>query len=85
MDKKDIFDGDLVLIERTHTAKNGDIVVALINDSATLKEFQVRENAIFLIPHSTNPEHSPIILDVSGDQFSIQGRFVQSFPGSLFA
>ncbi len=85
MNKKDIFDGDLVLIEQTHVAQNGDIVVALINDSATLKEFQTRGNAVFLIPHSTNPEHSPIILDAAADQFSIQGRFVQSFPGSLFA
>ena len=42
MDKKEIFDGDLVLIEQTHIAKNGDIVVALINDSATLKEFRLQ-------------------------------------------
>lgn len=72
MNKKDIYDGDLVLIEQTHTAKNGDIVVALINDSATLKEFQLRDHTIFLIPHSTNPEHRPIILDATADQFSIQ-------------
>jgi len=84
MDKKEIFDGDLVLIEQTHTAKNGDIVVALVNDSATLKEFQVRGESIFLIPHSTNPDHKPIILDANADQFSVQGIFVRSFPGSLF-
>lgn len=84
MDKKDIFDGDLVLIEQTHTAQNGDIVVALINDSATLKEFQLQNGTIFLIPHSTNPEHKPIVLDAQEDQFSIQGKFIRSLPGSLF-
>ena len=32
-----IFDGDRVIVERTPTAENGDIVVALIDDSATVK------------------------------------------------
>jgi repressor LexA len=85
MDKKGIESGDLVLIEQTQVAENGKVVVALINDEATLKEFQVRDESIFLIPHSHNPKHRPIILDNSDDSFSIQWVFVRSFPGSLFA
>lgn len=85
MDKKWVENGDLVLIEQTNIAQNGQIVVALINDEATLKEFQVRDQSVFLIPHSTNPRHKPIILDGETDSFSIQWIFIRSFPGSLFA
>jgi repressor LexA len=72
MNLKGIEDGDLVLIEQTNVAENGKIVVALINDEATLKEFQVRAENVFLIPHSSNPTHKPIILDSTEDAFSIQ-------------
>jgi SOS regulatory protein LexA len=85
MDKKGIESGDLVLIEQTQIAENGKVVVALINDEATLKELQVRDESIFLIPHSYNPKYRPIILDNSDDTFSIQWVFVRSFPGWLFA
>ena len=72
MNEKGIEDGDLVLIEQTNIAESGKVVVALINDEATLKEFQTREGNVFLIPHSTNPRHKPIILDDTYDAFSIQ-------------
>jgi repressor LexA len=85
MDRKWVENGDLVLIEQTNIAQNWEIVVALINDEATLKEFQVRDENVFLIPHSTNPRHKPIILDGERDNFSIQWVFVRVFPGSLFA
>ncbi len=84
MDKKWVDSGDLVLVEQTNTAANWQIVVALINDEATLKEFQSRDESVFLIPHSTNTQHKPIILDGESDNFSIQGVFVRAFPWSLF-
>ena len=34
-----IFDGDMVIVEQQPTADNGDIVVAMIEDSATVKRF----------------------------------------------
>jgi repressor LexA len=85
MDQKGIEDGDLVLIEQTNSAINGQIVVALINDEATLKELQVRDGTAFLIPHSHNPKHKPIILDDTWESLNIQGVFIKSFPGSLFS
>lgn len=85
MDKKWVNDGDLILIQKTSIARDGQIVVALINDEATLKEFRTRENSVFLLPHSTNPRHVPIILDSEEDSFSIQWIFVRSFPGNLFS
>jgi repressor LexA len=70
MNKKGINNGDLVLVKLQQTAKNGDLIVALINDEATIKEFKVLDSAIALVPHSTNPKHKPIVLQ---DDFMIQG------------
>lgn len=65
---------DLVLIKKQPTAENGDKVVALIDDSATIKVFQKNDEFIALLPKSTNPKHHPIILR---ENFSIQGKVVK--------
>lgn len=50
-----IFDGDTVIIKRAETANNGDIVVALVDDSeATLKVFRKEGSEILLIPMNEN-------------------------------
>lgn len=85
MNQKGIDDGDLVLIEQTEVPRDGQIVAALINDEATLKEFRHEWDLAYLIPHSDNPRHKPIILGDFSDNFSVQGIFVRVFPGSLFA
>ena len=53
-----IDDGDQVLVEVTNTADEGSIVVALIDDEATLKRFYIdRENQkILLVPENSNYE-----------------------------
>jgi repressor LexA len=53
-----VMDGDKVIIEKTETAKNGDIVVAMIDDGYTLKRFFKRSNNIKLL--SENPAYYPI-------------------------
>lgn len=70
MNKKGITSGDLLLIKQQQTANHGDLVVALIDDDATVKEFINNGNTIVLKPHSTNPKHQPIILTTD---FRIQG------------
>ncbi len=55
-----IFDGDLVLVEEQNTAENGDIVVALIDDGATVKTFYKEEGFIRLQPE--NDTMDPIIV-----------------------
>ncbi len=77
MNKKDINDGDLVLIEQQNTAESGDIVVALIDDKATIKELLIKAEVIVLMPHSTESKHQPIILS---EDFLIQGKVVTSIP-----
>jgi len=55
-----IFDGDLVLVRQQQTAKDGDIVVALIDDSATVKKFSRDGKNIKLSP--ANAYFQPIIV-----------------------
>lgn len=56
-----IFDGDMIMVKQQETADNGDIVVALIDDSATVKTFYKKENKIILQPENSSME--PIIVD----------------------
>ena len=53
-----ILDGDLAIIRQDCTAQNGDIVVAVLDDSATLKRFFKEPERIRLQPE--NPEFNPI-------------------------
>ncbi len=53
-----ILDGDLVVVRRRETAVNGEIVVAMIDDEATVKRFSRRNGRIWLLPE--NPEYTPI-------------------------
>ncbi len=55
-----IFDGDKVLVQKQHTAENGEMVVALIDDSATVKTFYKEDGHIRLQPE--NDALEPIIL-----------------------
>lgn len=56
-----ILDGDYVLIEKRNNAKNGDIVLALIDDSATIKTFYKEDNRFRLQPE--NDFMNPIYTD----------------------
>lgn len=73
MDKAGINPGDLVLVKQQNAAENGQNVVALIDDDATLKEYQHKGNVVALIPRSSNPKHKPIILE---REFQIQGIII---------
>lgn len=56
-----INDGDYIIIQQQSTASNGEIVVALIDDSATVKTFYKEKDHIRLQPE--NPSMEPIIVD----------------------
>lgn len=66
-----ILDGDFVIVERHIRPREKQIVIALIDDEATCKEFHRDENGhIWLIPHNVNdPKYKPI----NGDDCIIQG------------
>ena len=54
-----IMDGDIVIVRQVPVADNGDIVVAMIEDEATVKRFYREGGHIRLQPE--NPEFEPII------------------------
>lgn len=67
-----IMDGDIVIVERGRFAENGDIVVALVEDSATVKEFYKENGRYRLQPR--NATMDPIIVD----EVTILGKVVSS-------
>ena len=67
-----ILDGDNILVKRQNTAKNGDMVVALVDDSATVKTFYKENGHIRLQPE--NDYMDPIILpdvEILGKVFGV--------------
>ena len=71
-----ILDGDVVIVEQTSTAKDGDLVVAVTdNNEATLKYFYKEKNRIRLEPR--NRALKPIFVHAC----TIQGKFVSLFRG----
>ena len=65
-----ILDGDIIIVHRTPTARNGEIVVALVEEEATVKRFYKENGHYRLQPE--NAAMSPIIVD----SVSILGRVV---------
>ena len=55
-----ILNGDTIMVERCNTAENGDMVVALVDDSATVKTFYKEDGHIRLQPE--NDTMDPIIV-----------------------
>jgi repressor LexA len=80
MDQRGIHEGDLLLVRQQPVAENGDRVVALLGDEATVKEFQRKNEKIILMPRSSNPVHKPIIMD---RDFMIQGVVVDTLPNPM--
>lgn len=80
MNKSGINNGDVLLIRQQTTADNGQKVVALINDEATVKILDRKENVIILRPNSTNPNHKPIVLT---NNCQIQGVVITVLPADL--
>lgn len=65
--------GDLVIVRQQPLADHRDIVVALLNDEATVKRLHSREGEIFLLPE--NPHFSPIPVGAD-DDLRIVGKVV---------
>lgn len=55
-----ILDGDYIIVKQQNTAENGDMVVALIDDEATVKTFYKEKSHYRLQPE--NPDYDPIIV-----------------------
>lgn len=71
-----IFNGDYVVIKKQPSANNGQTVVALVGNEATIKRFYRRGSHVEL--HPANPAYQPLIIDslVETREFKIEGVLV---------
>ena len=74
-----IFDGDLLAIHRCSEARNGQIVVARLDEDVTVKRFRQHGPVIELI--AENPDFAPIIVDTREQQVAIEGVAVGLIRG----
>lgn len=72
MEEDGILDGDFVVVRKQATAKNGEIVVALVNNGATVKRYYRKKDHVELRPsHGDMPS-----IRVQGEDFRIEGKVV---------
>ncbi len=70
-----ILDGDLLAIHRTPEVRNGQIIVARLNDEeVTVKRYRQRGREVWLLPE--NPEFEPIHVDLAVQRMVIEGVVV---------
>lgn len=69
-----IMDGDLLAVHKTEDVRNGQVVVARIDDEVTVKRLKKQGNMVELLPE--NPEFTPIIVDLSQQTLTIEGLAV---------
>jgi repressor LexA len=70
-----IQDGDYIIVENTQNVQDGDIVLAVVNNAATVKILKKGVNSLILLPKSSNPVHKPIYLD-NGSNTYINGKVI---------
>lgn len=68
-----ISDGDYIIVRKQDTAENGDIVVALIDDEATVKRYYKEKTRIRLQPE--NPDYEPIYTEHCEILGKVKGLF----------
>ena len=65
-----ILDGDIVVVRKQDEAANGEVVVAMVNQEATIKRLHKKKDRVEL--HSENSKYKPILVQTS-DEFRIVG------------
>ncbi|WP_219593231.1 transcriptional repressor LexA [Aeromonas salmonicida] len=69
-----ILDGDLLAVHKTQEVRNGQVVVARLDEDVTVKRFQRKGSQVWLLPE--NEELEPIAVDLSCQQLIIEGLAV---------
>lgn len=71
-----ILDGDLLAVHRTDQARNGEIVVARIENEVTVKRFRRERNNAVVELWPENPDFDVIEVDLRDENFAIEGLSV---------
>ena len=76
-----ILEDDLIAVHKTDQAKNGDVIVARINDDVTVKRFYKNRNVVTLVAENEN--FDDIVVDLKSDDFAIEGLYVGVLRNSV--
>jgi repressor LexA len=76
-----IFDGDLLAVHKTHQARDGQIVVARLDEEVTVKRLESRHGQVRLL--AENPDFAPIDVDPGAVEFAIEGIAVGLIRGAV--
>lgn len=76
-----ILDGDLLAVQRSKEAKNGQIVVARLGEEVTVKRFRRVRGTIELLPE--NPDFEPIVVGPDSGEFELEGLAVGLIRNTL--
>lgn len=73
MSMKDIgiMDGDLLAVHKTQDVRNGQVVVARVEDDVTVKRLERKGTQVWL--HAENEEFAPIVVDLTQQNLTIEG------------
>ncbi|TNC93103.1 transcriptional repressor LexA [Thalassolituus sp.] len=74
MKKIGIFDGDYIAVHKTESARNGQVVVARVENEVTVKRYQKSRSQVLLFPE--NDDYEPIEVDLKHQEFAIEGLYV---------
>jgi len=66
-----IFNGDVVIVDRSVKAANGKVIIAILNGEMLIRRFEKTFNKIRLVPET--PRLSAIDVDLSGADFAVWG------------
>jgi repressor LexA len=77
-----ILDGDLLAVQKSREARNGQIVVARLGDEVTVKRFRRTRTTIELLPE--NPEFQPIVVPFGDVDFELEGIAVGLVRNNMF-
>jgi repressor LexA len=69
-----ILDGDILAVHQTTDVQNGQVIVARVENEVTVKRFKREGNVVYL--HAENEDFSPIVVDLSCQEFNVEGLAV---------
>jgi repressor LexA len=73
---KYIQEGQYIVIQKDAEFEDGDVVLAIVDGSATVKNIKKSEDMVILYPQSNNPIHKPIYLDINSNSM-INGKVIK--------
>jgi repressor LexA len=68
--------GSYLIVQKDAEIENGDVVVAIIDNSATVKNIKRTDDMVILYPDSSNPKHKPIYLEKDSESI-INGKVIK--------